>query len=329
MLQERSARAAERDWAIVLAAGDGTRLQSLTGGVPKQFCRLVGERSLLGMALDRARRICAPERTLVVVSPRHRAWWRRELACHPRENVLVQPENRGTAPGLLLPLLAALEREPGASVVLFPSDHFVRDESRIAIALRGALEDSAGGAVVLLGIEPGWAETGYGWVLPASPGPSAPVAAFVEKPSPELARACLERGGVWNSFLLAARGRDLLALFEHRTPLLVAAFRAALSAPGSRRSALAELYRGLVPLDFSRDVLQGSEPSLRVRVVPECGWTDLGTPERVALCLAQGMGADVRARARATPRGELSRVSGVQSSAPSAPARASYSGIAL
>lgn len=290
----------------MLAAGEGTRLQSLTGGVPKQFCRVVGEHSLLSMALERAGRISEPERTLVVVSPRHRRWWQRELARHPRENVLVQPDNRGTAPGLLLPLLEILAREPAASVVLFPSDHFVRDESRISAALRAALADCAGGGVVLLGIEPGWAETGYGWILPAHSGPSAPVASFVEKPSLELARACLERGGVWNSFLLAARGQDLLGLFQRRSPGLVAAFREALARPGRRALALERLYRRLDPLDFSRDVLQGSEPSLRLRIVPECGWTDLGTPERVALCLGAVRG-ESRPSARRGPRGDGSR----------------------
>jgi mannose-1-phosphate guanylyltransferase len=299
--QERTAHAAVQSWAIVLAAGDGTRLQALTRGVPKQFCRLVGERSLLAMALERAGRLATPERTLVVVSPKHRRWWRRELAHHPRENVLVQPENRGTAAGLLLPLLAVLARDPEASVVLFPSDHFVRNEPRISAALRGALEQSADGGVVLLGIEPGWEETGYGWILPGAEGTNAPVAAFVEKPGPERARACLVSGGVWNSFLLAARGRALLELFERRTPGLVAAFMETRSDPDPQRTALARLYRRLDSLDFSRDVLQGSEGSLRVHIVPECGWTDLGTPERVARCQAEARLGDGRGGARRAP----------------------------
>src|SRR5574341_1084165 len=108
MEHEHCVGGASGAWAIVLAAGDGTRLRELTGDVPKQFCRLAGERSLLALALARAGRVAARERTLVVVAERHRRWWAGELAGHPAENVLVQPENRGTAAGILLPLLAAL-----------------------------------------------------------------------------------------------------------------------------------------------------------------------------------------------------------------------------
>lgn len=283
------------EWAIVLAAGDGVRLQGLTGGAPKQFCKFLGERSLLALALARSARIAPPERTLVVVAEKHREWWRPELAGHPPENVLVQPENRGTAAGLLLPLLTVLERDPRARVALFPSDHFVRDEPRLAAALRAALEESARGQVILLGIEAGWAETGYGWILPGKArGGSAQVAAFVEKPGPELARACLARGGVWNSFLLAAQVRALLQLFRRRTARLVDAFEAAFAGSASRPAALARLYRQLETQDFSREVLQGSERYLGLRVVPDCGWTDLGTPERVARCRAEAEPADAR-----------------------------------
>ncbi len=296
----RHGSARSSDWAIVLAAGDGMRLQELTGGVPKQFCRVVGGCSLLELALRRAAGVARPERMLVVVAEKHRFHWERELANHPAENVIVQPENRGTAAGILLPLLTALERDLGARVAILPSDHFVRDEQRMATALRGALEESARGQVVLLGIEPGWAETGYGWILAGEAnGGSAPVAAFVEKPSQELARACLERGGVWNSFLIAAQARALLELFHRRTPRLVAAFAETLAGPGPRSARLDRLYRRLDASDFSRDLLQGSERYLRLRVVPDCGWTDLGTPERVAACRA-GLESEGRGRRRAS-----------------------------
>src|SRR5262245_33382827 len=121
-----------QNWAIVLAAGEGTRLRELTTreGVPtpKQFCSLRGGRSLLGDALARATRVVPRKRVIVIVAEEHRPYWSTDLRGLPAENVIVQPRNRGTAPGILLPLLTVLERDPGARVAILPSDHFVERE---------------------------------------------------------------------------------------------------------------------------------------------------------------------------------------------------------
>lgn len=290
-------------WAIVLAAGDGTRLRALTRdhsgtAIPKQFCSLAGGRTLLGDALVRARRVVPAERVVVVVAAQHRELWEQELDDLPRENVLIQPENRGTASGILLPLLSVLEREHTARVVLLPSDHFVLEERVLARALRKALDDTRDDEVALLGITPDRAETEYGWIMPATRDPVARVAAFVEKPGRSDAESCMRRGGVWNSFLLAAEGSFLVELFARRVPDLLAAFVEAFRSE-TRGQSLAELYAKLKSVDFSRAVLQGSEPSLRLRIVPPCGWTDLGTPERVAICLdSQGSRRPISPRRR-------------------------------
>jgi mannose-1-phosphate guanylyltransferase len=281
-------------WTVVLAAGDGTRLAGLTRledgrTAPKQFCSLRGGRSLLGDALRRARRHSSSARTIVVVAEQHRAFWEAELGGVPRENILVQPLNRGTTAGLLLPLLTILQRDHDARVVVLPSDHFVAKERILAEAVGAALsalvEQPA--SAVLLGVAPDSAETDYGWILPGpADGPLRRVDSFVEKPPAPLARALFDRGGLWNSFLFAARGLTLAALFAEHVPELFEAFELALGGPASRRAAaLSELYSERPSSDFSRAVLQHSGERLRVLRVPPCGWTDLGTPTRVAACV--------------------------------------------
>lgn len=277
-----------RTWGLVLAGGSGSRLSAVTTGsdgreVPKQYWSLCGGRSLLGDALERAAFVARPERTVVVVAAEHREHWRRELADHPRENVLVQPTNRGTAAGLLLPLLSILRQDPAAVVAVLPSDHFVAHEELLASSLDAALSRAARGDVVLLGIEPDAPETQYGWILPRTPGTTSRVRAFVEKPPQPLASELFERGALWNSFLFAACAATLVERMRRRQPELVAAFEDAFRDP--RPANLAALYADLPSLDFSRDVLQGDEQGLLLRRVPRCGWTDLGTPERVLECL--------------------------------------------
>jgi mannose-1-phosphate guanylyltransferase len=301
-------------WCIVLAAGDGTRLRSLTTDrhgitTPKQYCSLRGDGSLLQKALARADRLAPPERVITVVSAAHERWWSRELVGRPPGNTLVQPLNRGTAPGLLLPLIEVLDRDPDAGVVVLPSDHFVRDEPVLAQAARRALSavERRRAGLVLLGISPDAAVPDYGWIVPAGgrSGRVQEVASFVEKPAPREAALLLRAGGLWNSFLFAARSADLLALMQRRLPWLARALMDARCVePSARSRALSVLYQAMLPADFSRDVLQGAERSLRLLRVPACGWTDLGTPERVASCLdeaeAPRAGAAARGKAGVT-----------------------------
>jgi len=107
-------------WGLVLAAGDGKRLESLTtacGGtaIPKQYCSLRPGPSLLQDALRRALALTTPQRTCVVVAAKHRRWWTPQLRLLPWDNVIVQPDNLGTGIGMLLPLAHILDRSGHSS----------------------------------------------------------------------------------------------------------------------------------------------------------------------------------------------------------------------
>jgi len=281
----------------VLAAGDGTRLHSLTTDrkgvpVPKQFCSLDGGPSLLGLGIRRAARVVPGQNITCIVAAQHRHWWRGEVTALEPENVFEQPENRGTAAGVLLPLLRILDRDPDARVIFLPSDHFVGDEAILARVMRRSMELMQDGSrnLYLLGITPDEPDSGFGWIVPAEAEDRSVyrVNRFVEKPPPAMAADLMLRGGVWNSFIIAASGMSLLAMFQRRLPDLVARIEEALLEDGCGAGgdeALTEVYRTIETRDFCRDVLQGEEDNLRVLPVPQCGWSDLGTPERVACCL--------------------------------------------
>ncbi|MCC7412412.1 MAG: NTP transferase domain-containing protein [Gammaproteobacteria bacterium] len=285
------------DWAIVLAAGNGSRLRCLTTtgtgvSVPKQFCSLAGGPSLLDEALQRAAVVAPAARIVSIVAEQHRRWWSGADGVPAPGNVIVQPDNRGTANGVLLSLLHVCVRDRNASVLLLPSDHYVRDEAVLARSLRAAM-DHAGrhpGDVVLLGIGPDEPDPELGYVVPGprSGRGTRPVLRFIEKPTVAHARELMVRGALWNSFIVAGRANALLALYAGRFQGLVAAMggvvRRAQRAAGADY-ALADLYARLPALDFSRDVLEGQEQRLRVLHVPACGWSDLGTVGRVAACL--------------------------------------------
>lgn len=290
---------ANNNWALILAAGNGTRLRSLTTtatglAIPKQFCSLQGGASLLEETLRRARAVVRRGQILTVVAAEHRRWWEAPLRFAPPDNVIVQPENKGTGIGLLLPLLHIAQRDPNAIVLVLPSDHFVRRKAVLARALQQAARLACVDQrhIYMLGLVPEEIDSELGYIVPHVGGASMalPVRLFVEKPSIDIACGLLQAGALCNVFILAASVRALVSLYAACYPdilkqLTVATAQDALrtrDAPAAR-----VLYPQLPTLDFCRDVLEGQEPLLRVLTVPDCGWSDLGTPRRVAETLSR------------------------------------------
>lgn len=281
-------------WALVLAAGEGSRLRSLTTkpcgtAVPKQFCSLNGERTLLEDAIARASAITSVARICTIVAEQHRQWWTSPLAHLPEPNVIAQPCNRGTAIGILYPLLHILARDPDARLVILPSDHYVRKELVLQRSVRAALQLLAHttDAPILLGLEPEDADPELGYIIPGERDGHGrrTILRFIEKPPAHRASEIIGQGALWNTFIIVATGQGLLNLFEQRYPSIVKELRSIVALQVwdlNVAAALSDWYEHLPQIDFSRDVLEVFGSSLRVVRVPACGWSDLGTPRRVA-----------------------------------------------
>lgn len=289
----------EHLWTLVLAAGDGRRLATVSfsagdcADAPKQFRRFDGGESMLRWTIRRAGMLVPAHRIVVIVARDHERWWRQEIGDLEPTNVVVQPANKGTVAGILLPLLRILSNDPGARVVVLPCDHFVDDETRLARSLRGAIEvmEAFPDRIVLVGMEPGVEMEDYGWIVPGDPvlcGDASTVRCFVEKPDRSTLDGLLQRGALVNSLMLTARAGSLGRLIaraapEVATPLL----RSFPHSPG-KHSSVNNLYRGLRARDFSRHVLESCPDSLLVYPAPaSCGWSDLGTPGRLGSYLRQ------------------------------------------
>src|SRR5688572_33404456 len=122
-------------WSIVLAGGEGVRLRPLIerwlgGHRPKQYCTFVGTRSLFQHTLDRADLLTRPERKVVLVAAGHRKEACQQLQGRLAARVVLQPLNRDTAPGVFLPLTYVRAANHDATVVIYPSDHFINPEER-------------------------------------------------------------------------------------------------------------------------------------------------------------------------------------------------------
>ncbi|WP_161965793.1 sugar phosphate nucleotidyltransferase [Steroidobacter cummioxidans] len=296
-----ASRAADRghpnQWALVLAAGEGSRLRALTTQpcgtpVPKQFCSLSGGQSLVEDAMTRARSLVDAERVCAIVAQQHHRWWSSmpALATLPHPNLIVQPSNRGTAIGILYSLVHILSQDADAQVLLLPSDHYVAQESTLQRSLQAAMEYvlRCPDRPVLLGLQPDEPDGELGYIVPDQLDPfgGRTVARFVEKPELPVAAQIVRAGGLWNTFIIAASARALLNLFLPRFAPIVMEMQVIVGNALEHRSAggwpaIVDMYTRLPDLDFSRDLLEGHEALLSVLRVPPCGWSDLGTPHRV------------------------------------------------
>ncbi len=277
---------------------------------PKQFTSPDGDTTLLGATLRRAGKIAPPEQIVTVVAAQHEHWWKHELKGSPSDNIIVQPENRGTAAGILLPALWIAQHDRSATVVILPSDHYVESEETLNDSLSNAVSavDRSEAPVVLLGVQPDSPEEEYGWIVPC-PGPvNCPhhVESFREKPDAYTAASLWEHGGLLNTFIIVADTRCLLALFHKKVPQLWQPFERTIARSTEEtwpKYDLTNLYRSIPSLDFSRDVLEGAADELWVCPVPPCGWTDLGTPQRLGEHFVRRGGHAAEGMARAATIG--------------------------
>ena len=214
---------------------------------------------------------------------------------------MVQPENKGTAPGILLPLLTILRRWRRPAVAIFPADHHVEDESvlREAVERAYAALEPKDPRVILLGMRPDGPDPEYGWIDVGAAGADGfrPVRALLEKPGPAAAEHLFRTGALWNSFILVARGEALLRLLEETQPLLLQLFSSTMRHHGWSLATLRHLYGAIPDVDFVREVLARTTDRIQALPVKPCGWIDLGTPGRVAEWLR-----DSQREAAGTPR---------------------------
>jgi mannose-1-phosphate guanylyltransferase len=293
------------NWAVILAGGEGRRLRSFTQLIcgdnrPKQFCPIFGGRTLLGQTRHRLSNAVAPERTVFVVVKAHERYYQHELSDVAPPRIVVQPDNKGTAAAIVYSLLRILQEDKDAVVGYFPADHYFEPDSRFASVTASAFDIAARNpeSLVLLGAEPHHPETEYGWIEPAEEawqGMALPhsdcskVGRFWEKPPVELAERLLERGCLWNTFVMTGRAKTFLKLLAASVPELLQAFEPIEStAPGRAETKMVRrIYGSLNPFDFSHDVLSACADQLLLLRLGDVRWNDLGRPERVMATLAQ------------------------------------------
>ncbi len=219
---------------VILCGGSGTRLWPLSRGLhPKQFMNLGGD-TLFAQAVSRAASLENSLPPLVICNSEHRflaAAILQEQANHPgrecaaKAKILLEPLGRNTAPAIALAALAALEQQDGHDadpcLLVLSSDHVISPQAAFAHAVSTAVAGAETGRVLVFGVTPTRAETGFGYIQQGEelePGVFA-VSRFVEKPDAPTAEAMLAQGGFqWNSGMFLFRASVFLGELARHAP---------------------------------------------------------------------------------------------------------------
>ena len=152
-------------YAVIMAGGGGTRLWPMSRrDHPKQSLHLFGDRTMFQYSVDRLLPLLPPDRILIVTAEDQVALLSEQYPDLPPENFIIEPQGRGTASCIALSAIHLHRMDPEAVMVVVTADHYVEDIVNFIDVLRTAVIIAGKGFLVTLGVKPGYASTGYGYI---------------------------------------------------------------------------------------------------------------------------------------------------------------------
>jgi mannose-1-phosphate guanylyltransferase len=271
-------------YGLILAGGRGTRFWPRSRrNRSKQVLQFFGDRTLIQQTVDRLGPVLPPERIWVLTNHHLRAEIVRQLPEVPKRQILAEPAQRNTAPAIGLAAQILQSFDPDALMGVFPADHVIAKPREYTRLLRPAFQSAAEGNIVVLGIQPRWAETGYGYIefpsgVEAGARSAVRVVSFREKPDRPTAEQFLTAGNFyWNAGMFFWRTSvllDALRRFLPQTERLLAALPPFSSRKFSESLAVSFPKCENISIDYA--VL---ERAANVTGIPagDIGWNDVGS----------------------------------------------------
>jgi mannose-1-phosphate guanylyltransferase len=276
-------------YPVILAGGRGTRFWPLSRKKrAKQLLALDGKQTMIQQTVARLLPLAPPKQFWIITNDDLRPAILKQLPKLPRAQVLAEPVGRNTAPAIGLAAFLLLREHPDAVIGMFPSDHVIADENSYRATIeRGAEIAAAGENIVVLGIRPTRAETGYGYIEAgsASNGGTLRVRRFTEKPDAEKAAAFVAAGNYfWNSGMFLWSARTLADALREHLPKIAPLLEEIAAAFGTRKfvATFRRLYPKCENISIDYAVLEPrsakGEQAGNIFCLPaDFGWNDLGS----------------------------------------------------
>ena len=275
----------ELDWTLALAGGEGVRLSEYVQRrfgrrIPKQYCCLLGKRSMLEHTLERLNQLVPPSRTLTVIGTDHGELARPQLAGRS-DHVFRQPSSRDTGVALYVALAMIKRWHPNAVVTITPTDHYVFPSAAYVeqVGIARSFARQLPGTVVVLGARPNEPDPELGYLAVGERLTQVPrvrrVAGFVEKPSPARAQQLIAEGALWNTMVTCGTVDALWELGRAAEPQLLDILDSFVPLVGTEHTAWRILFEttGCIPFSpkthrpAARTRRPGREPAAQNRSV--------------------------------------------------------------
>lgn len=224
--------AVRRTYAVILVGGKGKRLRPLSTGLrPKAFLSVARNRkTMFGNTLSRIGKLIPPERIVVVANRAHSGLVRKDLpeAVASRENIILEPVSRNTAPAIALAGRLLMRRDKDAVMLVLPADHHVPDRGGERRALKKGIDFVANNdnVIAVIGLKPRSASTEYGYIEAANRGEIAKVEHFAEKPDLKIAVKYIAGGRhLWNAGIFIFKAKTLIEALKKYAPKIFQALK--------------------------------------------------------------------------------------------------------
>ncbi|MEX0773060.1 MAG: mannose-1-phosphate guanylyltransferase [Balneolales bacterium] len=274
-------------YALIMAGGIGSRFWPKSRKAkPKQFLNLIGDKTMLQNTANRILPLIPVERTLVITNASYTDLVKEQIPDIPDENVIGEPVARNTAPCIAFAAAWLLNKDPDATLVVLPSDHYIHDEKTYLKVLSAAIQKAEkDGSLVTIGITPNRPETGYGYIQVNDKEfesndnvPVHLVKTFAEKPDINTAVKFLDSGDfLWNSGMFIWKARTIFDAFEYHLPEVyqeAEKVRRELTTDNQSK-AIDEFYHSCMSISIDYGIMEKAEA---VYVVPgDFGWNDVGS----------------------------------------------------
>lgn len=281
-----------KQYCIIMAGGIGSRFWPLSrNAMPKQFLDILGTgKSFLQMTCDRFLNIIPKEQIFVVTSEQYRDLVKQQLPSIPEENILAEPYRRNTAPCIAYATYKLMKTDPGATVVVAPSDHWITGDEDFLGTINSALQlAEAEDVLITLGIQPTRPETGYGYIqalkkdaVSINDHVAYPVKTFTEKPQAELARVLVEsKEFYWNSGIFVWSLASIAKQLELWIPEVSLPFRNGLSLYNTphEEKFIKKVYSAIRNVSIDYGVMEKAQNTYVFAAT--FGWSDLGSWESI------------------------------------------------
>jgi len=257
---------------IILCGGSGTRLWPLSRTLmPKQFVKLFDGESLFQLTVQRNLNVCEKRYIVSNTEQYFLALDQLEEMEEGESHYLLEPIGRNTAPAIALACLSLPEDE---IVLVTPSDHLIKDQSAYETAIAKAKAFAEEEYLVTFGIQPTFAETGFGYIE----AEGYDVKAFHEKPDSQTAQSYLEAGNhYWNSGMFIFKAGIFLEELQKYSPELYNASLAAYQ-NASNDAMIRVKHEDMIQIPEDSIDYAVMEKSRKVKIVPaDMAWSDVGS----------------------------------------------------